>query len=100
MNRADYKCSKLLRINKSDMSEILVRKTLYWIDEKYSWELLEFDNYWEIELTGCEKYLSKEFSKLNSRVNDNILRYKLSRDSYTTRELIIKKALAKLANDG
>ena len=61
---------------------------------------LEDDNHWKINLTGPDDFIEKELSKLNSNINDNILRYNLSRDSHSTREQIIKNALLKLAQDG
>jgi His-Xaa-Ser system protein HxsD len=91
--------TKIIKLNKSKINEISLRKALYWIDEKCSWELLEEDNHWKINLTGPDDFIEKELSKLNSNINDNILRYNLSRDSHSTREEIIKNALLKIAQD-
>ena len=91
---------KIIKLKKSKINEISLRSALYWVDEKCSWELLEEDNHWKINLTGPADFIEKELSKLNSNINDNILRYNLSRDSHSTREQIIKNALLKLAKDG
>ena len=94
------KMYKTIKIKKKSINEISLRQALYWIDEKFTWDLQEADEFWKIVLSGPAEDIEKEYSLLNSSINDYILRYNLSKDSYTTRENIIKNALSKIANNG
>jgi len=90
---------KSIKINKNKINEILLRNCLYWVDENITWELLESEVKWTVNLTGAADLVDKELRHLNSNINDNILRFNLSRGSYSTREKIIKNALLKLATN-
>ena len=94
------KMYKTIKIKKKSINEISLRQALYWIDEKFTWDLQEVDEFWKIVLSGPAEDIEKEYSLLNSSINDYILRYNLSKDSYTTRENIIKNALLKISNNG
>ena len=95
-----YINKKTIKLNKNIINEISLRNCLYWVDENITWELLEDDVKWEINLTGSSDLVKKELQLLNSNINDNILRFNLSRESHSTREQIIKNALLKIAQDG
>ena len=90
---------KSIKINKDKIDEISLRNCLYWVDENITWELLEGDLKWEVLLSGSVDLVEKETKLLNSNINDNILRFNLSRGSHSTREQIIKNALLKLAQN-
>jgi len=90
---------KSIKINKDKIDEISLRNCLYWVDENITWELLEGDLKWEVLLSGSVDLVEKETKLLNSNINDNILRFNLSRGSHSTREQIIKNALLKLAKN-
>ena len=90
---------KSIKINKDKIDEISLRNCLYWVDENITWELLEGDLKWEVLLSGSVDLVEKETKLLNSNINDNILRFNLSRGSHSTRERIIKNALLKLAQN-
>jgi His-Xaa-Ser system protein HxsD len=94
-----YINKKTIKLNKNIINEISLRNCLYWVDENITWELLEDDVKWEINLTGSSDLVKKELQLLNSNINDNILRFNLSRESHSTREKIIKNALLKLAKN-
>ena len=90
---------KSIKLNKDMINEITLRNCLYWVDENITWELLEGDLKWEVLLSGSVDLVEKETKLLNSNINDNILRFNLSRGSHSTREQIIKNALLKLAQN-
>jgi len=90
---------KTIKLRKDSISEIRLRGSLYWVSEEVSWELDDTGNHWVIDLSGSLDVVNAESSKLNISINDNILRQKLSDESYSTREKIIKNALNKLAKD-
>jgi His-Xaa-Ser system protein HxsD len=94
-----YINKKTIKLNKNIINEISLRNCLYWVDENITWELLEDDVKWEINLTGSSDLVKKELQLLNSNINDNILRFNLSRESHSTREKIIKNALLKLSKN-
>ena len=94
-----YINKKTIKLNKNIINEISLRNCLYWVDENITWELLEDDVKWEINLTGSSDLVKKELQLLNSNINDNILRFNLSRESHSTRENIIKNALLKLSKN-
>ena len=81
------------------INEITLRNCLYWVDENITWELLEGDLKWEVLLSGSVDLVEKEAQLFNININDNILRFNLSRRSHSTREQIIKNALLKLAQN-
>jgi len=90
---------KSIKINKDKIDEISLRNCLYWVDENITWELLEGDLKWEVLLSGSVDLVEKEAQLFNININDNILRFNLSRGSHSTREQIIKNALLKLAKN-
>ena len=90
---------KSIKINKDKIDEISLRNCLYWVDENITWELLEGDLKWEVLLSGSVDLVEKETKLFNININDNILRFDLSRGSHSTREQIIKNALLKLAKN-
>ena len=90
---------KSIKINKDKIDEISLRNCLYWVDENITWELLEGDLKWEVLLSGSVDLVEKEAQLFNININDNILRFNLSRGSHSTREQIIKNALLKLAQN-
>ena len=90
---------KSIKINKDKIDEISLRNCLYWVDENITWELLEGDLKWEVLLSGSVDLVEKEAKLFNININDNILRFNLSRGSHSTREQIIKNALLKLAQN-
>ena len=90
---------KSIKINKDKIDEISLRNCLYWVDENITWELLEGDLKWEVLLSGSVDLVEKETKLFNININDNILRFNLSRGSHSTREQIIKNALLKLAQN-
>ena len=90
---------KSIKINKDKIDEISLRNCLYWVDENITWELLEGDLKWEVLLSGSVDLVEKETKLFNININDNILRFNLSRGSHSTREQIIKNALQKLAKN-
>jgi hypothetical protein len=90
---------KSIKINKDKIDEISLRNCLYWVDENITWELLEGDLKWEVLLSGSVDLVEKETKLFNININDNILRFNLSRGSHSTREQIIKNALLKLAKN-
>ena len=91
--------SKSVKLNKDKINEISLRNCLYWVDENITWELDEDEFKWEVKLTGSPDLVNKELKLLNSNINDNILRFNLSRQSHSTREQIITSALIKLAKN-
>jgi hypothetical protein len=90
---------KSIKINKDKIDEISLRNCLYWVDENITWELLEGDLKWEVLLSGSVDLVEKEAKLFNININDNILRFNLSRGSHSTREQIIQNALLKLAKN-
>ena len=90
---------KSIKINKDKIDEISLRNCLYWVDENITWELLEGDLKWEVLLSGSVDLVEKETKLFNININDNILRFNLSRGSHSTREQNIKNALLKLAKN-
>ena len=90
---------KTIKISKDSISEIRLRGSLYWVSEEVSWELDEINGHGVVDISGPSDVVNSEASKLNVSINDNILRQKLSDESYSTREKIIQNALNKLAQD-
>jgi His-Xaa-Ser system protein HxsD len=91
--------TRILEISKSNLDELSLRKSLYWIDENCMWKIDENNDYWRINISCDSDTIEKEYANLNALINDYIIRYKLSYDSQITREKIIANALSKLASD-
>jgi len=88
---------KILKVLKSNIDELSLRKSLYWINTDCLWEINDEKKYWSIVLFCDSSIAEKEYTHLNALVNDHILRYKLSSSSKIIRENIINNALSKLA---
>ena len=52
--------NKNIKIKKKSINEISLRQALYWIDEKFTWDLQEADEFWKIVLSGPAEDIEKE----------------------------------------
>jgi His-Xaa-Ser system protein HxsD len=91
--------NKILKVLKSNIDELYLRKSLYWINTECLWEINDENECWSVCLSCDSSNIEKEYMHLNALVNDHIIRYKLSSNLQTTRERIISNALSKLALD-
>lgn len=81
-------------LNKNTYPEVIIRKTTYSLSAYSKWELNELKEDWEIVIYSEENILHI-FDRL---LNDNILRYKIDKETLFLREKIITKSLEKVYN--
>ncbi|MBL7004953.1 MAG: hypothetical protein ISR69_13125 [Gammaproteobacteria bacterium] len=91
--------NKILKVLKSNIDELSLRKSLYWINTDCLWEINDGEKFWSVSLSCDSGDIEKEYAHLNVLVNDHIIRYKLSSSTQITREKIVNNALSKLALD-
>ncbi|MEY8199680.1 MAG: His-Xaa-Ser system protein HxsD [Colwellia sp.] len=81
-----------ITLQKSNYSETVLRKSLYWLSSDAEWILEESLENWVIVITNNKNNIDIE-SKFHRLVNDQILREKISIKSKNSREHIISKVL-------
>ena len=85
-----------ITLSKSDFSESVIRKALYWATEIGDWELDSGGDDWEVTINADGKGVTK-FHRI---LNDFILRERLDAQTKSLRTDVIKAALTRLASGG
>jgi len=80
------------KLKKSEYSEMVVRKALYWMSDIAEWTLNSDDNYWLIDFNTAN--LSATKAKFSRLLNDQILREKMDLETDHVRRAIISKVLS------
>jgi His-Xaa-Ser system protein HxsD len=78
--------------SKQTHSELVIRKSLYWLSSSTSWELNETKDEWTVTLPVSD-HVDQNYRELHRLVNDHILREKISYQTQDVRKRIISKAL-------
>jgi His-Xaa-Ser system protein HxsD len=78
--------------SKQTHSELVIRKSLYWLSSSTSWELNETEDEWAITLPASD-HTDQHHRELHRLVNDHILREKISHQTQGVRKSIISKVL-------
>jgi His-Xaa-Ser system protein HxsD len=84
--------------SKNSVSELAIRKALYWISEACKWSLNDKSDSWEVNLEADaedEVVIKAKFERL---LNDYILRESLDSKTLSLKQSIIRKSLKDLAN--
>lgn len=81
-----------IRLSKSLISEIYLRKALYWLSKDCLWEFEQSEDEWIIRIVGSTSP-EKHQAVFNRYLNDFILRERLDRKTGELRDQIIQKAL-------
>ena len=87
-----------ISLSKSDYSENVIRKSLYWLSEFTPWSLEASNNMWVVKLNCSDSEIFIIKSKLDELLNDNLLRERLDLESKHIRKKIIKSVLTKVFN--
>jgi len=90
---------KVITASKNDLSEISLRKILYWVEENINISTNEDESHWMIIIESPESEIDSHFNKINKLVNDFILREKIASETEHLRKKIINNALNRLAVD-
>ena len=91
----------ILSYQKENVSEIALRKALYWMPSSTVWSLNDQGNIWEVffendrEANECNK-IKYQFEKL---LNDYVLREVLDSKTNALKHAIIRKSLKDLSTD-
>jgi His-Xaa-Ser system protein HxsD len=78
--------------SKQTHSELVIRKSLYWLSSSTSWKLNETKDEWTITLPASD-HAEQNHRELHRLVNDHILREKISYQTQDVRKRIISKVL-------
>jgi His-Xaa-Ser system protein HxsD len=78
--------------SKQTHSELVIRKSLYWLSSSTSWELNETEDEWAITLAASE-HIDQNLRELHRLINDHILRERISYQTQDVRKSIISKVL-------
>lgn len=78
---------------KNSYSEDVIRKSLYWLSAKTSWELEQDLDNWIISLEINSTHNIREFNRL---LNDQVLREMIDKETGMIRRSIIRKVLNSL----
>ena len=81
----------LITLPKSKYSELVVRKSLYWLSRESEWILEENNDVWSIKFLIADS--AELTAKFHRHLNDYILREKLDSHSNELKAAIIKKSL-------
>ena len=83
-----------MRLLKKQYSESVIRKSLYWLSDEFSWELDEDEDAWII----CFELDSQAAAyELNRLLNDFLLREQLDQQTGAERQAVILSALKRIA---
>jgi len=86
-----------ISVLKSEFSNIVVRKALYWISESATWSIKDVDEKYIIDIKSIEvsnsSSIEDEFHRL---LNDFYLREQIDKSNKGLRKEIIKQALTKV----
>ncbi len=89
-----------IKLEKSNYSESVIRKSLYWLSEVSDWQLQEDSTSWDVMLnTISDEQKFTIISELHRLMNDFILREKLDNDTLGMRNQIVVAALQGLMKD-
>lgn len=88
----------IIYFKQSQLSELPLRKALYWMSEIAPWTLELEGEQWKIyfECSGDEITIRQKFDKL---VNDYVLRDILDSKTNALKQAIIRKSLKDLSSD-
>lgn len=92
----DLETTTPIRLPRTEYSEAVVRKSLYWLSEDCEWQLNIDEENWVIILSADNAAISK----LHRLLNDFSLREKLDERTGTLRNQVIDAALTRLASNG
>ena len=86
-----------ISVLKSEFSNTVVRKALYWISESATWSIKDVDEKYIIDIKPIEvsnsSFIEDEFHRL---LNDFYLRERIDKSNKGLRKEIIKQALTKV----
>jgi len=81
-----------ISFNKTSHSEMVIRKSLYWLSSSTTWELSETESNWVVFIPVTDN-ASAYRQELHRLVNDQILREKITLQTQSIRKSIITKVL-------
>jgi len=86
----------ILHYSKSSISELALRKALYWITDSSAWSLNDLGDLWEVlfEVDDADKKIKYKFERL---LNDYVLREILDRHTNDLKQAIVRKSLKDLS---
>lgn len=85
-----------IRLPRTQYSETVVRKSLYWLSEVCDWQLDVDEDAWLVSIPED----NVDISQLHRLLNDFTLREKLDQKTGALRNRVIDAALTRLASDG
>ena len=87
-----------INFNKENLSSMVLRKALYWLDDECSWTMQETSSEWHIELLCDELQLKHYEGIVHQLVNDYALREQINLQTDDLKRAIIIKSLKDLSS--
>lgn len=87
----------LVFYDKSKVSEITIRKALYWMSDSAEWSLDGEDETWRVEFAVSVQEQQQVKMKLEQLVNDYLLRENVDSNTLPLKNAIIQKSLKDLS---
>ena len=89
----------ILSLSKKLYSELVLRKSLYWLKPEYQWTMEESESEWLITFSCSQDDFFHCKYELNKLLNDYSLREKIDSQTDDLKLAIIRKALKDLSKE-